>query len=121
MSNSEDGETNNNLTKKQNEPFNLWTYEPNRREQAILDECSRVAFLRFLPLAAMMGFGTVYGIQNGYFRPNTRFGALPKLTAMTAASYVISKLSVAGECADAIKSLRKSPLAEYIKERERRR
>ncbi|KAL1452789.1 hypothetical protein WDU94_006984 [Cyamophila willieti] len=107
--------------KNSHQPLDLWNYVPNRREEAVLAQCSRVAWLRFIPTAIVSGMATLYGVEQGYLKPNRTLGALPKLIASTVVSYVISQLSVKRECREAIKTLRHSPLAEHIREMERKK
>lgn len=107
--------------KSPKEPFNIWSYEPNKREQAILDDCSRVFFARFIPTSLAAGLGVMIGIQHGFLRSNTKFGPVPKLVATTILSYAACQIAVAGECREAIKTLHKSPLADHFREEDRER
>lgn len=116
-----DGVEDSDKTEPSRPQMNVWTYAPNRREQAILDKCDRVAFLRFLPTAVVSGLATLYGVNNGFLRPNPKLGALPKLFASTFFSYVLCQISVSGECTEAIKKLKNSPMADHIREKERKK
>lgn len=108
-------------TKTSAKSFDIRTYEPNKREQAILDECSRVFFSRFIPTSLVSATGILFGIRHGYLRANPKLGPFPKIIATTLISFILCEQSVVGDCTTAIKSLRKSPLGDYLKEQDRKR
>lgn len=102
-------------------PFNIWSYEPNKQEQAILNDCSRAFSARFIPASLLSATGILFGIQQGFLRSNSKLGPFPKLVVSTLLSYGACQLAVAGECKAALKTLRNSPLADYFREQERKR
>ncbi|KAI5710321.1 OCIA domain-containing protein 1-like isoform X2 [Diaphorina citri] len=99
--------------------FNLWNYQPNPSEQAVLDDCARSAFRRFIPTSIVLGGATLFGISRGYLKASPRFGSAPKLLLASFLSYFLCQLSVSGECREKLKRLPDSPLADYIKTQER--
>lgn len=99
--------------------FNVWTYEPNAREEAVLDDCARKSFYRFIPTSLILGAGTYYAVKRGMLKPNQRFGAAPKVMLSTIASYFLCQASVSGECARKLKELDNSPLGDHMRSMER--
>ncbi|CAF4743199.1 unnamed protein product [Pieris macdunnoughi] len=87
-------------------------------ELQVLQECNTESFFqRSLPLGTMFGLGAYFGVQQGHFKPNPRFGAFPKVTLAVIVGYFLGKLSYQQACAEKLMALPGSYIGQLLRER----
>ncbi|XP_045531916.1 OCIA domain-containing protein 1 isoform X4 [Pieris brassicae] len=87
-------------------------------ELRVLQECNTESFFqRSLPLGTMFGLGAFFGVQQGHFKPNPRFGAFPKVTLAVIVGYFLGKLSYQQACAEKLMALPGSYIGQLLRER----
>ncbi|XP_022129499.2 OCIA domain-containing protein 1 [Pieris rapae] len=87
-------------------------------ELRVLQECNTESFFqRSLPLGTMFGLGAYFGVQQGHFKPNPRFGAFPKVTLAVIMGYFLGKLSYQQACAEKLMALPGSYIGQLLRER----
>ncbi|ENN81843.1 OCIA domain-containing protein 1 [Dendroctonus ponderosae] len=93
-------------------------YKFTPEELRVLRECNRESFYnRCLPMSAIFGGLTYYGIHTGIFNRNKAFGATPKVVAAVVVGFFIGKLSYQRNCADKFVALPNSKIGKMIKAR----
>ncbi|CAG0890436.1 unnamed protein product [Cyprideis torosa] len=69
-------------------------YTVSQEELRVIKECNMESFLyRSVPLMGLLGLGTSFAIQRGYWKSHPRFGMLPKLTIALFAGYSMGRYS----------------------------
>ncbi|XP_049885881.1 OCIA domain-containing protein 1-like [Pectinophora gossypiella] len=93
-------------------------YKFSPEELKVLGECNRESFFqRSMPLGTAMGLTTYIAIQKGHFKPNPRFGVIPKVTLAVVMGYFIGKLSYQEACAEKLMALPGSYIGQLLRER----
>ncbi|XP_073949957.1 OCIA domain-containing protein asrij isoform X2 [Choristoneura fumiferana] len=93
-------------------------YKFSPDEVRVMAQCNRESFYqRSLPLSTAFGVGTYMALQKGYFKPNPRFGALPKMSLAVLVGYFIGKLSYQQACAEKLMALPGSYIGQLLRER----
>lgn len=89
-------------------------------ELRVLKECNKESFYqRCLPISAILGFSTYYGVKSGFLRPSPRFGATPKVIVSVIVGYFIGKFSYQSKCAEKLMQLPNSKVGEMLRQRRR--
>ncbi|KAK9882053.1 hypothetical protein WA026_018903 [Henosepilachna vigintioctopunctata] len=89
-------------------------------EIKVIKDCNRESFFkRCIPISTILGLGTYYGVKSGYFKPNPKLGATPKVIGAVILGYFIGKVSYQTKCAERIMQLPNSPLGEILRQRRR--
>ncbi|XP_018567692.1 OCIA domain-containing protein 1 [Anoplophora glabripennis] len=89
-------------------------------ELRVIRECNKESFYqRCLPLGALLGGGVYYGVKTGSLKPNTRFGATPKVLTAVVVGYFIGKFSYQAKCAEKLMQLPNSQLGEMLRQKRR--
>lgn len=106
---------------QQQRPQNpLANYHFSSDELRVLKECNTESFFqRSLPIGTAFGVAAYFSVKSGYFRPNARFGAGPKVALSVIFGYFIGKFSYQQKCAEKIMQLPNSRLAEVLKAKKR--
>lgn len=93
-------------------------YRFSNEELRVLRQCNRDSFYqRSIPLASILGIGTYYGVQSGYLKPHSRWGAAPKVTLAAIVGYFLGKVSYQSKCAEMMMRLPNSRLGEALRQR----
>ncbi|KAJ3635075.1 hypothetical protein MTP99_008009 [Tenebrio molitor] len=93
-------------------------YKFSPEEIRVIKECNRESFYqRCLPLSALLGFSTYYGVKSGYLRANPRFGAIPKVGVSIVVGYFLGKFSYQTKCAEKLMQLPNSQIGEILRRR----
>ncbi|XP_038216368.1 OCIA domain-containing protein 1 [Zerene cesonia] len=93
-------------------------YKFSPDELRVLKECNNESFIqRSLPLGTLLGLGAFFGVQNGHFKPNPRFGAFPKVTLAVIMGYFLGKMSYQQACAEKLMALPGSYIGQLLRER----
>ncbi|GAB0099887.1 OCIA domain-containing protein [Sergentomyia squamirostris] len=95
-------------------------YQFSSDELRVLKECNRESFYqRSLPLGTALGLAAYFGVKRGFLRPNSRWGAVPKVCIGVIAGYFFGKFSYRNKCAEKLIQLPNSRLGELLKQRKR--
>lgn len=94
------------------------SYRFSNEELRVLRQCNRDSFYqRCLPLATILGVGTYYGVQSGYLKAHSRWGAAPKVTVAAIVGYFLGKFSYQSKCAEMLMRLPNSQLGEALRQK----
>ncbi|XP_044271777.1 OCIA domain-containing protein 1 [Tribolium madens] len=100
------------------DPRHRQSYKFSPEEVRVIKECNRESFYqRCLPLGAILGVSTYYGVKTGYLRGNPRFGAFPKVTVSVIVGYFLGKFSYQSKCAEKLMQLPNSQIGEMLRRR----
>ncbi|EEZ99819.1 OCIA domain-containing protein 1 [Tribolium castaneum] len=100
------------------DPRHRQYYKFSPEEVRVIKECNRESFYqRCLPLGAILGVSTYYGVKAGYLRGNPRFGAFPKVTVSVIVGYFLGKFSYQTKCAEKLMQLPNSQIGEMLRRR----
>jgi len=70
-------------------------------EERVMRSCQSESFwYRSIPASSLLSALTLLGVQNGYLKPNPRWGSRPKVLLATVVGYFMGKFSYVNECAD---------------------
>ncbi|XP_063634236.1 OCIA domain-containing protein 1 isoform X2 [Cydia splendana] len=106
---------------RQNSPLQ-GSYKFTADELRVLGQCNRESFYqRSLPLGTSLGVTTYIAIQKGYFKPNARFGAIPKISFAVLVGYFVGKLSYQEACAEKLMALPGSYIGQLLREKKQGR
>ncbi|XP_055702762.1 OCIA domain-containing protein 1 isoform X2 [Phlebotomus papatasi] len=95
-------------------------YHFSADELRVLKECNMESFYqRSLPLGTALGLAAYFGVKRGFFRPNAKYGAVPKVCLGVIVGYFFGKFSYQQKCAEKLMRLPNSKLAEILKQRKR--
>lgn len=89
-----------------------------------------------MPLATILGGGVYYGVKTGkfsknkktltfkiifigFFKPNPRFGAAPKVISAIVVGYFVGKFSYQTKCAEKLMQLPNSQIGEMLRQKRR--
>lgn len=98
----------------------LANYQFSAEELRALRECNTESFFqRSLPLGTTFGLAAYFGVKRGFFSPNVRFGAAPKVVVSVIIGYFLGKFSYQQKCAEKIMRIPNSRLGELLKQRKR--
>ncbi|KOB73044.1 OCIA domain containing protein 2, partial [Operophtera brumata] len=93
-------------------------YKFSPDEMRVLQECNRESFFsRSLPFGTALGLTAGAAVKQGYLKPNSRFGALPKVTLAVIVGYFLGKLSYQQACADKLMALPGSYIGQLLRDR----
>lgn len=70
-----------------------------------------------MPLSALLGIGTYYGVHTGYLKKNPSLGASPKVFVAIVVGYFIGKFSYQNKCAEKLMQLPNSQIGEMLRQR----
>ncbi|XP_037947162.1 OCIA domain-containing protein 1-like [Teleopsis dalmanni] len=102
--------------RSQSNNYALANYKFSSEELRVLRECSTESFLqRSLPFGTGFGLLAYFGVKRGYFQPNSKFGAVPKIILGATVGYFLGKFSYQQKCAEKLMQLPNSKLAEMIR------
>lgn len=103
---------------KRTDVFPQTPYRFSPEELRVLQQCNRESFYqRSLPIATILGVGTYYGVKSGYFKPNVKLGAAPKVITAVILGYFIGKISYQRKCAEKLMALPNSQLGAMLRNR----
>ncbi|XP_055688203.1 OCIA domain-containing protein 1 isoform X2 [Lutzomyia longipalpis] len=98
----------------------LANYHFSADELRVLKECNMESFYqRSLPLGTALGLAAYFGVKRGFLKPNSRWGAVPKVCLGVIVGYFAGKFSYQKKCAEKLMQLPNSKLAEVLKQRKR--
>ncbi|XP_065160677.1 OCIA domain-containing protein 1 [Atheta coriaria] len=93
-------------------------YQFSPEEMRVMRECNKESFFqRCIPIGSLLGFGTYFGVKNGYIRGNIRYGAAPKVTMAVIIGYFLGKFSYQQKCAEKLMQLPNSQIGEMLRQR----
>ncbi|XP_063372609.1 OCIA domain-containing protein 1 isoform X1 [Cydia amplana] len=93
-------------------------YEFTRDEIKALEECDKESFYRrCLPFSTLFATATYAAVKYGYFKPNPRFGAIPKISFAVLVGYFVGKLSYQEACAEKLMALPGSYIGQLLREK----
>ncbi|XP_046977484.1 OCIA domain-containing protein 1 isoform X1 [Vanessa cardui] len=97
-------------------------YKFSQDELRVLQECNTESFFqRSLPLGTAFGLTAFFGVQKGTFKPNPRFGAIPKVTLAVIVGYFLGKLSYQQACAEKLMAIPNSYIGQLLREKKQGR
>ncbi|GBP97684.1 OCIA domain-containing protein 1 [Eumeta japonica] len=92
-------------------------YKFSPEELQVLKECNRESFYqRSVPIGTALGVSAYYCVQNGFLKPNPRFGAIPKVTMAVILGYFIGKMSYQRKCAEKLMALPGSYIGQLLRD-----
>ncbi|XP_046977486.1 OCIA domain-containing protein 1 isoform X2 [Vanessa cardui] len=97
-------------------------YEFSPEEIKALEECDKESFYqRCIPFSSVFAAITYAGVKNGTFKPNPRFGAIPKVTLAVIVGYFLGKLSYQQACAEKLMAIPNSYIGQLLREKKQGR